>query len=474
VIKMKRLLLVIAALCMAPSLTLAQDISQYPTVRNPERFTIDWKSVYLKGNAMTAETRQMLPHHLDLPYGDDPKQRLDLYLPKEPVAGAPVLVFFHGGGFAEGDRAHYGYIAAPFARQGIVTAIASYRLTSDGHHYPAQADDTKSAVVWLHRNVARFGGDPDRLFISGHSAGAIMIADVGVDRGWLEALGISRAAIKGIVPVSGSYDIGEGSLDAYAPTMALKRQASAVHHVNDPAPAAVIAFGTREDGYREPSRVLARKLEEKGVAVALLALEGEDHKDTVMSLGTEGSVLFDAVMGMIRGASGALTPEQEAFWDALSVHCGNAYAGSVADATEYYRPNLEGRAAVIHFFECSDERLHIPLHLDDNRSRNWILTRTGGTLRLKHDHRHDDGTEEAISQYGGDAPVPGLPSRQIFWADAHTAALIPERRDNFWFLELTEAGTLEYGVHWPTRGHSVRFAFDLSTPVDAPPAPWGW
>lgn len=288
-----------AVYCFAAAVAHAQDISQYPTVQNPEKFAIDWKAVYLESNALTAQTREALPHHLDWPYGEDPKQRIDLYLPSTPTDKAPVLLFFHGGGFVEGDRAHYGYIAEPFARHGIITAIVGYRLTSAGHAYPAQADDVKAAVVWLHDNVAQYGGDPSNLYLSGHSAGAIVIADVGVDRGWLAQHGIAPDSIRGIVPVSGRYDIGEGYLDAYAPTAELKHQASAMRHIVDPAPAAVVAFGTEEDFYREPSRELAEALQAKGVTVTFLALEGEDHKDTVKSLGTAGSSLFEAVLGMI-------------------------------------------------------------------------------------------------------------------------------------------------------------------------------
>jgi len=167
-------------------------------------------------------------------------------------------------------------------------------------------------------------------------------------------------------------------------------------------------------------------------------------------------------------------PEQEAFWERLQAHCGEAYPGEVSDVTPYYREGVEGRDAVIHFFDCSDDRIHVPFHLDDDRSRNWIVTRVDGTLRLKHDHRNPDGTEEEISQYGGDAPVPGLETRQIFWADDHTAEILPDRWDNFWFLDFVDEETLQYGVHWPTHGHSVRFSFDLSNPVEPPPAPWGY
>jgi hypothetical protein len=165
--------------------------------------------------------------------------------------------------------------------------------------------------------------------------------------------------------------------------------------------------------------------------------------------------------------------EQDAFWAALTAHCGKAYGGQISDVTPHYQGNV-GRAAVIHFFDCSADRIHIPLHLDDDRSRNWILTRVNGTIRLKHDHRHADGTEDSVSQYGGDAPIPGLPTRQIFPADAHTASILPLRADNFWFFDFIRPDALQYGVHWPKMGHSIRYEFDLSTPVPAPPPPWGY
>jgi hypothetical protein len=169
----------------------------------------------------------------------------------------------------------------------------------------------------------------------------------------------------------------------------------------------------------------------------------------------------------------ALAAEQEQFWHQLLQYCGHAFDGTLSDATAYYRPGLLGRTLTAHFVSCEPDLLHIALHVDDDRSRNWILTRSGGTLRLKHEHRHEDGSEDAVSQYGGDAPVPGLAHRQIFPADPHTTAILPERADNFWFLELS-SDTLFYGVHWPRAGHSVRLAFDLSTTVAPPPAPWGY
>jgi hypothetical protein len=167
-------------------------------------------------------------------------------------------------------------------------------------------------------------------------------------------------------------------------------------------------------------------------------------------------------------------PEQLEFWDRLVAHCGNAYPGVVDDFTPYYASSAEYETIIAHFRECEDERIHIAMHMDDDRSRNWILTKVGGTIRLKHDHRHEDGTEEEITQYGGDAPRPGLPHRQIFMADEHTARILPDRWDNFWFMDFMDEDTFAYGVHWPEHGNSIRIHFDLSTPVEAPPDPWGY
>jgi len=175
------------------------------------------------------------------------------------------------------------------------------------------------------------------------------------------------------------------------------------------------------------------------------------------------------------GADG-LSAEQHAFWQALREHCGNAYAGHLSDATPYYASAFGslGRP-LLHVRECTEDRTHLALHFDGDHSRNLLLTRepATGTLRLKHDHRERDGSASEITQYGGDAPKPGLPTRQIFQADAHTAEILPDRFDNFWFLDIVSDTTLAYGVHWPQHGHSIRLEFDTSAPVSLPPPPWG-
>jgi acetyl esterase/lipase len=293
----------LAALVLPAALN-AQDFATYPTVRNPQRYGTQWRPFYIKANELTAQTRAALPNHLDIAFGVDPKQRLDVYLPATPVKNAPVLLFLHGGGFMEGDRAHYGFVATPYAKHGIITVVSGYRLATPGVHYPAQSDDTKAAITWIHKNIATFGGDPRTLFLSGHSVGATLIADVSFNRDWMKAAGLAPDAIKGIAAVSGDYDLSAGENAAYAPTAELEAQASPLRHIVEPAAVALVAYGTQEGKMRLSAEALAEQLQVKGVKTRLLVLEGEDHKDTALSFGTDGSTLANAVLQLIGNQDG--------------------------------------------------------------------------------------------------------------------------------------------------------------------------
>ena len=280
----------------------AQDMSKYYTVMHPEDFTIDWTGFYKRNNEHTARVREQFPHHLDLAYGPDPKQVLDLYLPEGEVSNAPVFLFLHGGGFREGDKAHYGSVAEPFVKSGVITAVASYRLTGSGAHYPDQPDDVKSTVKWLFDNISQYGGNPENIYVGGHSAGAILSADIGVDRAWLVEMGMPREILKGIVPVSGPYDVRArgrpGEVYTYAPTPELREQASPILHVTDPVPVALVAVGS-EEAYQESSMAFTEALKAAGVDVRYLLLDGEDHADTALSLANGNSELFKQALRMI-------------------------------------------------------------------------------------------------------------------------------------------------------------------------------
>ncbi len=292
-----------ALLLVVPVSVLAQDKSTYYTVTHPRESTIDWKAFYDKADELTAATRKELPHHLDLAYGDDPKQKLDVYLPKGRVTKAPVFVFLHGGGMREGDRAHYGYVARPFAKHGIVTVAASYRLTPR-FHYPDQPNDVRHVLAWVFRSVERYGGDPNRIFLGGHSAGATLTATVCAKTDWLTRMVLPQGLLKGCAPISGSYDVRNAesreSWRLYVPDPALRDEASPLLTIVDP-PSFVVLLGSREAerlllvGAPE----LVEKIRQKRAKAELIVLDGMEHDDTVFALGEEQSPVFQAILKMI-------------------------------------------------------------------------------------------------------------------------------------------------------------------------------
>jgi acetyl esterase/lipase len=301
-------------LALAAQTVVAQDASTYYTVMHPEQFKTDWTGFYRQADAKTAAVRAQVRHELDIPYGADVKQRLDIYFPAKTAAKAPVFLFLHGGGFREGDRAQYGFVAKPFADHGVISVIASYRLTGGGFIYPAQRDDARLAVLWLYHNIARYGGDAERIYIGGHSSGAILAADLGVDRAWLEQSGAPKRLLRAIVPISGPYDLRTAAnpiepnvfWSAYTPSAESRAQASPSLHILDPVPTALVVAGSTEnegyDDYVGSSEAFVAQLTAFGTRAKFLSLPGAGHRDTVWALGNEHSELFQAVLRLINGS----------------------------------------------------------------------------------------------------------------------------------------------------------------------------
>jgi hypothetical protein len=167
----------------------------------------------------------------------------------------------------------------------------------------------------------------------------------------------------------------------------------------------------------------------------------------------------------------------DAFVAAIAGHCGRAYAGRIT-ANEPATPNdpFEGKALIMHVRDCAPGELRIPFHVGDDHSRTWIVTRTGDGLRLKHDHRHADGSADVLTMYGGDTVAPGSATRQEFPVDADSRALF-EREGlkasvgNTWAIEIGADAKFVYELARP--GRLFRVEFDLTRPVPIPPAAWG-
>ncbi|HJR36157.1 MAG TPA: hypothetical protein VJ817_14470, partial [Gemmatimonadales bacterium] len=136
--------------------------------------------------------------------------------------------------------------------------------------------------------------------------------------------------------------------------------------------------------------------------------------------------------------------------------------------------SFANRTLVMHVRSCGADTIRIPFHVGEDRSRTWVITRGGGGLRLKHDHRHADGAPDSVTQYGGDARLPGAAWVMEFPADSFTAVLIPPARTNVWTIEVDPgAGRFVYALRREGTNRRFRVEFDLRRAVPIPPPPWG-
>lgn len=165
---------------------------------------------------------------------------------------------------------------------------------------------------------------------------------------------------------------------------------------------------------------------------------------------------------------------QDAFFEQLSTLCGQAFAGKLV-STDEADADFADVPMVMHVRTCSESEIRIPYIVGEDRSRTWVISRTEDGLRLKHDHRHEDGSKDAVTEYGGDTAGEGRAGSQAFPADEFTKAMfiaqgIPASTANTWSVDV-EKDIFAYQMARPNR--LFRVEFDLSAPVETPPAPWG-
>ena len=141
----------------------------------------------------------------DRAYGAGPRQRLDVYVPDDLTAPAPVVVFFYGGRWEFGVKEDYRFVGQALASQGLIAVIADYRLYPEVR-FPTFIEDGAAAVRWVQAQISGLGGDPARIFVMGHSAGAHIAAMLALDAQYLNAVGTTPRALAGLIGLAGPYD----------------------------------------------------------------------------------------------------------------------------------------------------------------------------------------------------------------------------------------------------------------------------
>lgn len=221
-------------------------------------------------------------------YGADPRQKLDVYVPRPPVKNAPVVVFFYGGSWNSGSRSDYAFVGEALASRGIIAVLADYRLYPQVR-YPLFLEDGARAVAWTHEHIRQYSGNPQRLYLMGHSSGAYNVAMLALDPGLLGAVGLSPHNLSGWIGLAGPYDFLPIKNPAVRPVFFWPDsppRSQPINHVSRGAPPALL-IAASDDELVNPARNtggLARKLREAGVPVQDLYFSRTNHATLVATL----------------------------------------------------------------------------------------------------------------------------------------------------------------------------------------------
>lgn len=246
----------------------------------------------------------------DVAYGQGARFKLDIYRPGKLTGAMPVVVFFYGGNWTTGERADYAFVGRALASRGIVVVIPDYRLYPQVS-YPDFLDDSAQAVAWTAKNIARYGGDPNKLFLMGHSAGAYNAAMLALDDRWLRKQGLSAKALSGWIGLAGPYDFLPVENPTARPVFHFPNtpaDSQPVNHLDGAAlPALLIAAS--KDSLVNPVRNtggLANRLRARGVPVKEIYYDGVSHTTLVASIAAPLRSLaptLDAIDQFVRSKS---------------------------------------------------------------------------------------------------------------------------------------------------------------------------
>lgn len=223
----------------------------------------------------------------DVAFGPDPRQRLDIYVPRGGASRRPVVFFIYGGSWSSGAKGTYGFVGDAFAGRGYVTVIADYRLVPEVR-FPTFIEDGARALAFVRETIARYGGDPGRLFLAGHSAGAYNAMMLALDPRYLARAGVPRQAVRAAAGLSGPYDFLplEGRVTQAAFGNARNpAETQPISFARRGAPRIFLGTGTADTTVLPRNTdALAARLGAAGVPVTVRKYDGVGHAGTVLAL----------------------------------------------------------------------------------------------------------------------------------------------------------------------------------------------
>ncbi len=228
-----------------------------------------------------------------VPYGPSPFQQVDVFSPVtedrgDAGANRPVIIFFHGGGWFKGSRDTYGFAGRAFSSEGFVTVIAGYRMVPDGR-FPVFMEDAAAAVRWTRANIAQYGGDPDRIILAGHSAGAHIALLSALDPRWLGDMTQPGGAVRGVISLAGPADFlpfeAGGRAEVAMGHVRPLEQTQPIHFARADAPPIWMGHGDQDVTVRPRNSIrLAAAITDAGGQATVRLYPGVDHEGTITPL----------------------------------------------------------------------------------------------------------------------------------------------------------------------------------------------
>jgi acetyl esterase/lipase len=241
----------------------------------------------------------------DIPYREGPedqaaKHKLDIYLPKSN-SNAPVLFFIHGGAWKSGDRSQYPPMGNRYAREGCVTVVPSYRLAPQYPH-PAQIEDVAAAFAWTVRHIAEYGGDTNRVYVAGHSAGGHLAALLTLDQHYLASYQLSSGLIRGVLAFSGVYNLSaEGQDSVFGKDPEARRAAAPLSHVQGAAPPFLVTYCQWDYfGLPAQAREFHHALRQAGARAELVYIPHESHISEMINVTSENDPTVAAALKFMK------------------------------------------------------------------------------------------------------------------------------------------------------------------------------
>ncbi len=227
--------------------------------------------------------RESLRVELDIAFGSDERQKLDIYMPTEDVAEPmPVLIFLHGGGWRQGSKDWMGFMAPSVTCLPAIFVSVGYRLAPQTK-YPGAEDDVRAGLAWVYNNISRYGGDPDRIFVGGHSAGGHLAAMLALCPERLESYGLPADIVKGCFAMAGVFDLGTSRPDYVENFLAVVdaetiEKSSPLRQVAGNKVPFHISIGEHDNPHLIPhASQLAEALRAEGSPVEFMRFDGCDH-----------------------------------------------------------------------------------------------------------------------------------------------------------------------------------------------------